>query len=77
MAPDESSLIGPDEIAYRLELTPGELKVTYNALKTLLNDFGHDEYDVQRLIRGVIAKLPPPESIESIDLRLPRSRPRL
>ena len=77
MATDDIRLIGPDEIAYRLELTPAELKVTYNALKTLLNDFGHDEYDVQRLIRGVIDKLPPPQSIESIDLRLPRSRPRL
>jgi len=77
MTTDDLGLIGPDDIAYRLELTPAELKVTYNALKTLLNDFGHDEYDVQRLIRAVIAKLPPPESIESIDLRLPRSRPRL
>jgi len=77
MTTDDIGLIGPDEIAYRLELTPAELKVTYNALKTLLNDFGHDEYDVQRIIRGVIGKLPPPESIESIDLRLPRSRPRL
>ena len=77
MAAEHSDLIGDDDVAFRLELTPAELKVTYNALKTLLNDFGHDEYDVQRLIRSVIAKLPPPESIESIDLRLPRSRPRL
>jgi hypothetical protein len=75
-APD-SSLIGPDDPAYRLELTPRELKVTYTALKALLNDFGHDEYDVQRIVRQVIAKLPPPESIESIDLQLPRGRPRL
>ena len=77
MTTDDIGLIGPDEIAYRLELTPAELKVTYNALKTLLNDFGHDEYDVQRIIRSVIAKLPSPESIESIDLRLPKRRPRL
>jgi hypothetical protein len=77
MTTDDIGLIGPDDIAYRLELTPAELKVTYNALKTLLNDFGHDEYDVQRIIRGVIGKLPPPESIESIDLRLPKRRPRL
>ena len=74
---DNPDLIQPDEIAYRLDLTPPELKVTYNALKTLLNDFGHDEYDVQRIIRGVIEKLPPPSSIESIDLKLPKSRPRL
>ena len=77
MATDDPALIGPDEIAYRLELTPAELKVTYNALKTYLNDFGHDEYDVQRLVRGVLDKLPPAETIESIDLHLPRSRPRL
>jgi hypothetical protein len=77
MESSDSSLIGPDETAYRLELTPGELKVTYTALRMLLTDYGHDEYDVQRIVRGVIDKLPPPESIESIDLRLPRGRPRL
>ena len=77
MDPLDSSLIRPDETAYRLELTAGELKVTYTALKALMNGLGHDEYDVQRIVRSVIDKLPPPESIESIDLHLPRSRPRL
>ena len=70
-------LIGPDETAYRLELTAAELKVTYTALKALLDGFGHDEYDVQRIVRSVLGKLPPAESIESIDLNLPRGRPRL
>ena len=77
MANDDTDLIEPNEIAYRLELTPSELKLTYSALKAFLNDFGHDEYDVQRIIRSVLDKLPPPESIESIDLRLPRRHPRL
>jgi hypothetical protein len=77
MAKDDIGLIEPDEIAYRLELTPPELKVTYSALKTLLNDFGHDEYDVQRIIRSVLNKLPPREAIESIDLALPHRRRRL
>lgn len=77
MAKDDIELIEPDEIAYRLELTPSELKLTYSALKALLNDFGHDEYDVQRIVRSVLNKLPPPESIESIDLHLPRRHPRL
>jgi hypothetical protein len=77
MESSDSGLIGPDETAYRLELTPGELKVTYTALKALMNDFGHDEYDVWRIVRSVLDKLPPPESIESIDLRLPRRRQRL
>ena len=61
----------------RLELTPPELKITYVALKTYLNDFGHDEYDLQRLVRSVIDKLPPAAEIEAIDLGLPRRRPRL
>lgn len=73
----EPSLIGPDETAYRLELTPAELKVTYSALKSLMNDFGHDEHDVHRIVRAVLDKLPPPASIESIDLKLPRGRHRL
>ena len=77
MANDDIGLIEPNEIAYRVELTPAELKLTYSALKALLNDFGHDEYDVQRIIRSVLNKLPPPESIESIDLHLSRRRPRL
>lgn len=77
MTTDDIGLIEPDEIAYRLELTPAELKLTHTALKALLNDFGHDEHDVQRIIRSVLSKLPPPESIESIDLQLPRRRRRL
>jgi hypothetical protein len=77
MESGDQGLIGPDDTAFRLELTPGELKVTYTALRALLNDFGHDEYDVQRIVRSVLDKLPPGESIESIDLRLPRGRPRL
>jgi hypothetical protein len=77
MAKDDIGLIEPDEIAYRLELTPPELKVTYSALKALLNDFGHDEYDVQRIIRSVLNKLPPREAIESINLALPHRRRRL
>jgi hypothetical protein len=74
MAAEDSGLIGRDDIAYRLELTPAELKVTYTALHSLLNDFGHDEHAVRRIIRGVIDKLPPANSIESIDLGLPRGR---
>ena len=76
MANDDIGLIEPDEIAYRLELTPPELKLTYSALKALLNDFGDDEYDVQRIIRSVLNKLPPPEAVESIDLALPHRRRR-
>jgi hypothetical protein len=69
MASEPSPLIGPDEIAFRLDLTPAQLKITYSALKSMLDDFGHDERDVARIVREVIAKLPPAESIKSIEIR--------
>jgi hypothetical protein len=68
MPDDELHLIGPDEIAYRLELTPAQLKITYTALKAFLNDFGHDEPDVHAVTREVLAKLPDEHAVRSIDI---------
>ena len=68
MASEHPDLIAPDETAFRLELTPAQLKVTHSALRSLLSDFGHDEPDVHRVIREVMAKLPDEASIRSIDL---------
>ena len=65
---DVSETWDPDRIAYTLDLTPGELKVTYSALRSMLDDFGHDERDVAGLVRRVIAKLPDEHSIRAIDL---------
>ena len=59
----------PERIAFTLELTPAELKVTYAALRSMLDDFGHDERDVLGVVRRVIAKLPDEHSIRAIDLR--------
>lgn len=66
--PDESGLIGPDETAYRLELTPAQLKITHTALKALLDDFGHEEHDVHDVVRQVLDKLPDEHAIRAIDL---------
>jgi hypothetical protein len=77
MASEPTPLIGPDETAFRVELTPPQLKVTWVALKSLLDGYGHDELDVKRLVRSVLDKLPPEESVKDIDLQLPRGRPRL
>jgi hypothetical protein len=66
MATDD--LIAPDETAFRLELTPAQLKVTHSALRSMLTDFGHDEPDVHRVIREILAKLPDEASIRAIDL---------
>jgi hypothetical protein len=69
MADDELHLIEPDEIAYRLELTPAQLKITHTALKSFLDDFGHDEREVHDIVREVLAKLPEEQAIRSIDIR--------
>ena len=59
----------PHRIAYRLELTPAELKLTHAALRSMLDDFGHDERDVASIVRRVLDKLPDEHSIRAIDLR--------
>lgn len=58
----------PREIHYHLELTPAQLKIAYTALRSLLDDFGHDEAEVIRLIHEVLAKLPDEHAIRAIDL---------
>lgn len=68
MADDDLHLIGPNEIAYRLDLTPAQLKITYTALKSFLDDFGHDERLVHELVREVLNKLPEESAIRSIDI---------
>ena len=61
--------IGPNDIAYRLELTPAQLKITHTALHSLLDDLGHDEADVKDIVRAVLDKLPDEHSIRAIDLK--------
>ena len=51
---------------YHLELTPEQLKITHTALKSLLDDFGHDEAALQALIHEVLAKLPDEHAIRAI-----------
>ncbi len=58
----------PTPFHYHLELTPAQLKITYTALHSLLDDFGHDQSDVIRAIREVLAKLPDEHAIRSIQL---------
>ena len=61
-------LIGPSDTAYELELTPAQLKVTHTALKSLYDDLGHEERDVQGVVREVLSKLPGEHEIRAIDL---------
>ena len=61
-------LIQPDEIAYRLELTPAQLKIVHTALKSLFDDLGHEERDVKGVVASVLQKLPGEHEIRAIDL---------
>ncbi|MDQ3571470.1 MAG: hypothetical protein M3383_01255 [Actinomycetota bacterium] len=51
---------------YHLELTPEQLKITHTALRSLLDDFGHDEQEIQTVIHEVLAKLPDEHAIRAI-----------
>jgi hypothetical protein len=65
---DDADLIKSYETAYRLELTPAQLKITHTALKALLDGFGHEEPDVHRVVHEVLGKLPDEHAIRAIDL---------
>jgi hypothetical protein len=66
MADDD--LIRPGEIAFRLELTAAQLKIVHTALKSLYDDLGHEEADVQHVVASVLEKLPGEHEIRAIDL---------
>jgi hypothetical protein len=43
---------------HTIELTDEELRLVRAALHAYLEDFGHEEADILRAIKGVLAKLP-------------------
>ena len=45
---------------HTIELTEDELRLVRAALNAYLEDFGHEEADVLRAVKAVIAKLPQP-----------------
>jgi hypothetical protein len=46
---------------HTIELTEDELRLVRSALHSYLEDFGHDEADLLRAIKQVLAKLPASE----------------
>jgi len=57
-----------EAINYHLELTPAQLKITHTALRSLRDDFGHDEHKIHAIIQEVLAKLPDEHAIRAIQL---------
>jgi hypothetical protein len=43
---------------HTIELTTEELRMVHAALHSYLDDFGHEEADILRAIKALIAKLP-------------------
>ena len=43
---------------HTIELTEDELRLIHAALHSYLDDFGHEEADVLREVKALIAKLP-------------------
>jgi hypothetical protein len=57
-----------ESINYHLELSPAQLKITHTALRSLLDDFGHDESKIHEIINEVLSKLPDEHAIRAIQL---------
>jgi hypothetical protein len=47
---------------HTIELSDQDLRLLHAALHSYLDDFGHEEADVLRLVKALIAKLPRPGS---------------
>jgi hypothetical protein len=45
---------------HTIELSDEELRLLHTALHSFLDDFGHDEADILRSVKALIAKLPQP-----------------
>jgi len=43
-----------------IELTDEELRIVHEALRSYLDDFGHEQADLLRAIKALLAKLPRP-----------------
>ena len=43
---------------HTIELTDDELRLLHAAVHSYLDDFGHDEADVLRSVKALLAKLP-------------------
>lgn len=44
--------------AHTVELSDEELRIIHSALRSYLEDFGHDEADILRAVKALLEKLP-------------------
>jgi hypothetical protein len=60
-APDDAGLL-------TVELTPPQMKITFSAVKLLLNDLGREQADEREVLRGILDKLPDEHTMRAIQL---------
>jgi hypothetical protein len=49
-----------------IELTPPQMKITFSAVKLLLNDLGREQADERRVLWGILDKLPDEHTMRAI-----------
>jgi hypothetical protein len=64
----DADLIGSEDVAFHLDLTAVEMKVTHTALRALRDDLGHEEADVRAIVQRVLDKLPGDHDMRAIRL---------
>jgi len=50
--------MGMSENTQTVELSDEELRIIHNALRSYLQDFGHDEADILHAVKDLLDKLP-------------------
>jgi hypothetical protein len=60
--------VGPDEELVTLTLAPQQMKITFSAVRLLLNDLQRDEQRELALLRSVLDKLPDEHVMRAITL---------
>ena len=51
-------------MSHTIEFNDDELRLLYEALHAYLDDFGHEELDVLRAVKALLAKLPAAPAVE-------------
>ena len=73
--PAAEGLLGPDDIAYHLDLTAVQMKIVHTALHSLFDDLGREQHDVKAIVSEVLAKLPGEHAMRAIEISPRASRP--
>jgi hypothetical protein len=51
-----------------VELSPQQMKITFSAVKLLLNDLGREQAEERTVLRGILDKLPDEHTMRAIQL---------